>query len=196
MFCQMAIGGAPVAIALPLSQCIVPNGIDGPVAIWITSDGQPLLNDVVDRATKTVVAGPTIAFIDTQPQALGQAVVGLTNNGNSGGASSNDGSVGTSISTTTIAPAEASSIIVSVASATQTGNAGAATPAVVAGPVSSITISAVSATATGSTAAPSSSSAVSIIPAVNLTPGKPNTFKGDSADGKITVHGWSDLPAQ
>jgi hypothetical protein len=194
----MIIGGSAFSIALPVSQCVVPDGINGPVAIWITSDGQPLLNDVVDRATNGVVAGPTIAFIDTQPQALGQAAVGnsgsLTSNGNSSGSASSDGSVSSSISTTTISPADASSIIASVASATQTGSAGATTPAIVAGAVSSITISAGSATATGNIAAPSSAGSTNA--AVNLTPGQPNTFKGNSADGKITVLGWSGVPAQ
>ena len=72
LFCQMLIGGLPNTISLPLSQCVVPAGINGPVALWITSDSQPLLGNPVDRAVDKQVAGPTIAFIDTEPQLLGQ----------------------------------------------------------------------------------------------------------------------------
>jgi hypothetical protein len=71
-FCQMLVGGQPSSIALPLKDCVIPQGINGPVVIWITSDGQPLLNNVRDRATSQLIAGPTIAFVDAQPQLLGQ----------------------------------------------------------------------------------------------------------------------------
>jgi len=72
LFCQMLVGGLPCTISLPLAQCVVPGNINGPVAIWVTSDSQPLINDPIDRATDKLVAGPTIAFIDIQPQILGQ----------------------------------------------------------------------------------------------------------------------------
>jgi hypothetical protein len=105
LFCQMLIGGLPTTISLPLSQCVVPDKIDGPVAIFITSDSQPLVANTRDRDASKVVAGPTIAFIDTQPEALGQLV---RNNG---------ASPATSTSTRTISPAEASSIISSATDA-------------------------------------------------------------------------------
>lgn len=195
------IGGSPFSISLPLDQCVVPSGINGPVAIWITSDGQALLNDVVNRAAKGVVAGPTMAFIDTIPEALSEVAVsgsdGLANNAGSSNPPSNDGSTSTTISTSTISPAEASSIIASAANPTQTGSAGAAAPAVVAGPVSSVTVSADSAAATGGAAPPSpSGNAASSNPAVNVTPGQPNMFMGKSSDGSLTVLGWSETPAQ
>lgn len=72
LFCQMMVGGLPFSISLDLSECVVPAGINGPVALWITSDSQPLVNNPVDRATDKQVAGPVLAFIDTQPQLLGQ----------------------------------------------------------------------------------------------------------------------------
>lgn len=72
LFCQMLVGGLPFTISLPLSQCVVPDGINGPVALWITSDLQPLINNPRDRAVDKLVAGPTIAFLDTKPQILGQ----------------------------------------------------------------------------------------------------------------------------
>jgi len=68
----MLVGGQPTSIALPLKDCVIPKGINGPVAIFITSDGQPLINNVRDRATSQLIAGPTLAFVDTQPQLLGQ----------------------------------------------------------------------------------------------------------------------------
>jgi len=70
--CQMLVGGLPFTISLKLSECKVPDGINGPVALWITSDSQPLINNPRDRATDKLVAGPTIAFIDSKPQLLGQ----------------------------------------------------------------------------------------------------------------------------
>lgn len=72
LFCQMLAGGLPFSISLPLSQCIVPEGINGPVALWVTSDPQPLINNPRDRAVDKLVAGPTIAFLDLKPQILGQ----------------------------------------------------------------------------------------------------------------------------
>jgi len=110
LFCQMLLGGAATSIPLPLSQCVVPADINGPVAIWITTDGQPLVNNVRDRATSQVLAGPALAFIDTKPQMLGQLARGSASNAAS-----------QSTSTATISPAEASSIIASAsASATAT----------------------------------------------------------------------------
>ena len=100
-FCQMLLGGQPSSIALPLKDCIVPQGINGPVVIWITSDEQPLLNDVRDRATAQLIAGPTIAFVDTQPEQLGQlARLNPTNP-----------TPVTTTSTTTLSPAQVSSAV-------------------------------------------------------------------------------------
>jgi hypothetical protein len=72
LFCQMMVGGFAVTLPFPISECVVPQGLNGPVALWITSDSQPLTNSPVDRAVDTQVAGPAVAFIDTQPQLLGQ----------------------------------------------------------------------------------------------------------------------------
>jgi len=117
LFCNMIVGGAPFSINLPLSQCVVPPGINGPVAIWITSDDDPLINNVVDRATTQQVAGPAIIFVDSSPEMIGQLVRG----------SSTD-SGATSTETTTISPDEASSIIAG-ASATATASSSSSTDA-------------------------------------------------------------------
>jgi hypothetical protein len=75
LHCQMLVGGAVNSIALPMKQCTVPPGINGPVALFITSDNQPLANNVIDRqSANSIVAGPTIAFIDSVPEPLSQLV--------------------------------------------------------------------------------------------------------------------------
>lgn len=74
LHCQMIVGGAPMSISLPINECVVPEGINGPVAIWITSDAQPLVNNIVNRATTQLVAGPTVTFVDTIAETLGSTV--------------------------------------------------------------------------------------------------------------------------
>lgn len=72
--CQMMIGGAVNSISLPLSGCIVPATVNGPVGIWITNSTQPLLNNVIDRSVAQTVAGPTLAYIDAKPEAMGELI--------------------------------------------------------------------------------------------------------------------------
>lgn len=171
----MLIGGAFDAIALPFDSCIVPGGINGPVAIFITSDGQPLLNNVRDRATTQLVAGPLLAFIDTDPQMLSQLV-----------RVSSDGTPDSTTSTATISPAQASAII---ASSAATATADASDSAVTATAASSAPA------ASDTSAASSTSSAQSDLATASTpaTPGSPNTFIGKSPDGSINVEGWSNL---
>jgi len=110
LFCQMMVGAMPTAIPLAFNQCIVPAGIDGPVAIFITTDGQPLANNVVERATAQLLAGPLMTFIDSIPSAFGQSIRTATGSGSATNATSN------ATSTQIIAPAEAYSIISSASS--------------------------------------------------------------------------------
>ncbi|KAK0191486.1 ferritin-like domain-containing protein [Armillaria mellea] len=151
LFCQMLVGGAPFSIALPLSACVVPQGIDGPVALFITSDSQPLLNNVRDRATTQLVAGPTMAFVDSSPQTIGQLV-------RTSGAVASSASNGTvTVTTSTISPDQAASA--------QTATATVA--------AASATVSAANASGAASTVAIGASAT------------------GPSADGKLTVLGFS-----
>jgi hypothetical protein len=115
LFCQMLVGGAATTLPFPVSDCVVPDGINGPVGIFITSDGQPLINNVRDRDQTKIVAGPTLAFIDIKPEVLGQ----LVRNPGAAGGNGTDAPAATSTTTRTISPAEASSIILS-ATATPT----------------------------------------------------------------------------
>jgi len=103
--CQMIVGGLPVSISQPLSQCVVPPNINGPVVIWVTPDDQPLNNNLQDRQNQAVVAGPTVLFVDTVGDALGQLV---NTNGAAAGAPPP--------STLTLAPAQASSLVPSPSS--------------------------------------------------------------------------------
>jgi len=103
MFCQMMMGGAPFSLSLPLSQCVIPGGSNGPMAIWVTSDSQPIANDVVSRTPNSIVAGPTVLYVDTSGQMLGQMVV---NGGNSTGGPSNSDSF-----TRTVDPAVATALM-------------------------------------------------------------------------------------
>ena len=116
----MLVGGAAFAIALPFDQCVVPDGINGPVALFITSDSQPLANNVRDQATDKIIAGPTMAFIDTVPEVLAQFA---RTGSSSAGTPTVSGS--TSTSTETLTPAEASAVLSSAGVPAPTGTAAA-----------------------------------------------------------------------
>jgi len=72
--CQMIVGGQATALSFPISECVVPEGINGPVAIFVTNDLQPLATDLNLQNAAAIIAGPTIAFLDTIPDALGNLV--------------------------------------------------------------------------------------------------------------------------
>lgn len=193
----MLIGGNPTSIPLPFNECVVPEGINGPVAIWVTSDGQPLINNLRDRSTAQLVAGPTYAFIDTQPQTLGQVARGAVAGSGSTGATE-------STSTRTISPDEASSILANAtptASATDSAVDGAATDAAATTLATdpAVTDSAAAdpaatgaASASDSAAAPAGTAA-SANNASSGVAGGPNTFVVPSKDGSLTVLGWSNV---
>ncbi|KAI0829366.1 ferritin-like domain-containing protein [Trametes gibbosa] len=187
--CQMLVGGMPTTISLPIDQCVVPDGVEGPVAIFITADDQALNNNVRDRASQAVVAGPTMAFIDTQKQLLGQLVLAASDsNGQSGSESTQ---------TTTISPSQATSIIESASAASATPTDGASASAT-GGDVSAgngaasptATDSGAGASATASAPAPQESDNTSVD-----APGTHNTATGTTANGAITVNGWLDPQA-
>jgi hypothetical protein len=72
--CQMIVGGQPTALSFPIADCVVPQDINGPVAIFITDDEQPLATDLTVQNGAIIVAGPTIAFLDIIPDTLGSLV--------------------------------------------------------------------------------------------------------------------------
>ena len=68
----MIVGGVPSATVLPFNACAIPQVVNGPIAVFITSDDQPLINNPRDRTTDKLVAGPTFIFIDSSADALSQ----------------------------------------------------------------------------------------------------------------------------
>jgi hypothetical protein len=106
----MLLGGQVTSISLPFNNCVVPPGINGPVATFLTSDDQPLLNIAKDRATSQLVAGPLVFFVDTQSQILGKTV-GITSGSSSNSSSGSGNGSDSTVTTQTISPAQASAII-------------------------------------------------------------------------------------
>ncbi|KAG8729556.1 hypothetical protein FRC10_003809 [Ceratobasidium sp. 414] len=133
--CQMMVGGAPFAVSFPIDQCVVPQGIEGPVYLYVTNTTQPLLNSQQNQNVGSIVAGPAGGFIDTRQESISALF-------KSGGQPNQGGSVATN----TISPAEASQIAAG-------GQPGAPAPA---------PTSAGSAPAGSSPPAPTSSSSASI----------------------------------
>jgi hypothetical protein len=141
----MLTGGLPFSISLPIDQCVVPQGINGQVAIWITSDDQPLNGNAVQRQSNAIVAGPLLTFIDIEVDELSETIrssgkssssdSGYSkgsdsgyNKGSSGDSSKGSSGVSSFASTTTVPASQASSLISSLsasASPAPTGPAGA-----------------------------------------------------------------------
>jgi len=176
LFCQMMLGGLPFSLSLPISQCVVPGGVNGPIAVFITNDTQPIANDAVNRTPNSLVAGPTILYVDTDTQTLGQFVV-------NGG---NNGTRPTDSFTRTVDPAAASAIMSGMSSS-------AAPPAVTPTPTPSNALNAAAIAPSGTTVSPSGS-----IPTPTATPtfqgtlGGQNNFVG-KVKGGVTVKGWAKV---
>jgi hypothetical protein len=69
--CAMLTGGDVVSQSFPIDNCVVPSNITGPVYIYITNSPQQLAANLNDQCATCISAGPTLAFIDSEPQALG-----------------------------------------------------------------------------------------------------------------------------
>ncbi|KAI0035640.1 ferritin-like domain-containing protein, partial [Vararia minispora EC-137] len=124
LFCQLMAGGMPISLSLPITQCAMPSGMAGPVAVWITSDNQALNNNARDRSSTTVVAGPTIVFVDIVVEEISQIVrVSGSSSGSASSSSSSSSSssvISSAISTSTVSLSVATALIAS-ATATATG---------------------------------------------------------------------------
>jgi len=169
--CQMLFGGATTAQVLPLDNCVVPEGIDGLGYVFVTSDGQPLINNARDRDSSKVLAGPAVVAVKSKSETLGSLV-------KNSGRGSKSSSGADSATTQTISPGEASSII---ESASSTASAASGTPTASGAPAAS-----------GTPAAGNDSSNLSNGP----SNGGPNLNTGKSADGSLTVDGWQNVPLQ
>ncbi|GAA6050628.1 hypothetical protein JCM3770_001496 [Rhodotorula araucariae] len=82
--CQMLIGGQPVALTLPAQECVVPAGIDGPVAVYLTDSSTPLATSVIIQAQASIVAGPGLIFVDAQVSVLASVLSPLGAHGAGG----------------------------------------------------------------------------------------------------------------
>jgi hypothetical protein len=198
MHCQMLVGGATATISLPFGECVVPEGINGPVAIFITADAQPLIGNPVDRAVAKPVAGPTIAFIDTQPQALGQlARAGGPAVPPTESPSSTDAEESTT--TRTLSPSQASALINAAgtpatdAAATATASATDSSAAATATDSASTGATATGTSSSSSAATPASTAASQKAPPAPGAAGGPNDFTGVSPDGAVIVNGWKTV---
>lgn len=171
LFCQMMVGGNPFSITLPYNECTVPSNVNGLVALYVTSDIQPLQSNVINRAgANSVLAGPTLAFIDASPEALGQLVRT---------SASGSGSAAASSSTQTISPDAASSVIAQGTS-------------VVSGSAPAATGSADTASGSSNATASASSNSVSNDPSAATR----DDFTGLTPNGVINVVGWSNVPGE
>lgn len=186
LFCQMLIGGAPFSISLPFNQCVVPDGINGPVAIFITSDNTPLANNVRDRATDKLVAGPLIAMIDTQVDMIAQLA-------RTGSATASSGAT-----TTAAAPSATASSAAPPAGNAASSGAVSSTPNLTTGPSQDghITIDGWS-NLPGGASSQSGASSPSAGAVGNSAASPPSSgpilSTGPSQDGHITIDGWTGL---
>jgi hypothetical protein len=74
----MLTGGLNATISLPIDKCVVPEGINGTVAIFITRDAQPLSGNVIDRENQPVIAGPVMTFVDVKQDPFGSLIRNTT----------------------------------------------------------------------------------------------------------------------
>jgi hypothetical protein len=200
--CQMLIGGNPISISLPYNQCVVPNTVNGPVAIFITSDNDPLQPDPVNRASaNNILAGPTVAFIDADQELIGQMVRTGT------------GTAAASTTTSTISPAAAESIVASgtavssgaapvatdsassIATSDSASNATSTATSDSASNATSIATSDSASNTTSTATSDSASNATSSATATNGLSSDPSvdTFTGLAPGGAINVIGWSNV---
>jgi hypothetical protein len=174
--CQMLVGGNATALSLPIDECIVPDGINGPVAIFLTTDAQPLLADVITQNKAIILAGPALTFIDSQADALGALVRKVP---------------GAVQITDQITPSQANDVLSSV-SVTATATDSAATESLAATESSAATESLA---ATESSAAPELVATPSDTGSSDATPAESNSAPTSAPEGPIKVIGHSTVNA-
>lgn len=165
------VGGAFASIAQPIDNCVVPNGIDGLVYVYITKSNQPLLNDLAVQFQADIVAGPLGVFIDTKSDRLAELISSSPIGGNPAFSSNNDNNNNTSPSPPSNDPS------------TTTATDG--------GPSTFTTTSTMPASEASSLIASGSTPTGTGVP--SNVGGGPNTNTGDM--GGANVVGWSSLPA-
>jgi len=109
--CQMLAPGMPFSLSLPIDQCVVPQGLNGAVAVWVTSDDQALNGGVIDRQSNAIVAGPLLTFIDIEVDEIAVVIRKKGSSGSGSSPPSNSGTVSSFVSTSTVSPSAAAGII-------------------------------------------------------------------------------------
>lgn len=71
-YCQMLVGGAATALVFPTDLCVVPDHVEGPVAVFVTSSNTPLASDLVAQDVTIIVAGPALIFVDSRKYGIGR----------------------------------------------------------------------------------------------------------------------------
>jgi hypothetical protein len=200
--CQMLTGGAPFGLSFPIDKCVVPAGIDGPVYIYITNSSQPLQSQLKNQCATCITAGPTLAFIDTKREFIGQLA-------RAGPPVKSDQTI--AIGNATPAPADGSTPAPATPgnpapnapgspAPNAPGSPAPAVPGSSALPGSSAPASSGTPSGSSSAASPSSSPAAggtaAIKPAeANSLPSGANASTGLSAfDGAVVVAGWTTIP--
>ncbi|GAA5893743.1 hypothetical protein JCM6882_003084 [Rhodosporidiobolus microsporus] len=89
--CQMIVGGAPSAVTFPAKECVVPGGIDGPVAVYLVNSTVPLASNIIIQNAAAITAGPALVFVDSKPSILSSF---FSHDGGDGYASGYDGGGG------------------------------------------------------------------------------------------------------
>ncbi|CAE6491872.1 unnamed protein product [Rhizoctonia solani] len=177
--CQMMTGGVANAAVFPIDQCVVPQGLEGPVYIYITNSSQPLLNSQQNQNVGSIVAGPTGTFIDTRKESASALF--------KSGGQLNSGST-----TSTITPEQASQI----AGGGQAGGPAAPAPTPAA-PVAgapppappAVTPPAGNTTSASSAAAPVSTSSAGSAAAPNPSQAQSNSTRGPAVVIGLTMRG-------
>ncbi|KZP00039.1 hypothetical protein CALVIDRAFT_533702 [Calocera viscosa TUFC12733] len=70
-WCQWTSGTSTSAVVQPIAECASPP-INGYVFAWITNSSTPLTTDILTQNVGNVVAGPAIAFVDSQMEILSE----------------------------------------------------------------------------------------------------------------------------
>lgn len=64
----MLVGGAPSAQVFPAENCIVPQGVDGPVAVYLTGSNTPLQSNLIQQDITAILAGPGSGTLSLDPR--------------------------------------------------------------------------------------------------------------------------------
>lgn len=64
--CQLLTGASDKALVMPADQCVIPKGLNGPCAVFLTGDDTPLAGNVAAQDGSKIVAGPGMIFVDSK----------------------------------------------------------------------------------------------------------------------------------